>query len=199
MGRLEPYIHRLQVRLANDLPTDLCWRRFQEETGCELMKRSSEMLIDGVEMGGKPEEVGEIASGYASAITELRELRHLTASSFGFLIIPMHAAMTGLLLFILAIITGFNDMLGAVAADVGDAGGGAGLGGFEATEGLAIIGVMITLVILTLTVANALVSKFAAGGHNLKIAWGLTITSFISGFNMLIIPKAAASLMGSAL
>jgi len=202
-GNLEPHIVRLQTRLASDLPTELCWEQFKAETGNELVRRTTGMLVDGVELGGEAEEVGYIASGYASSIAEMRELRRLTASSFTFLALPMHAAMTGLLMFILAIITTFNDKLAEVSSSVleqaatseGSANLGAGLDMFQ-TQDLGTTTAVVTFVVLVLTVANALAPKFAAGGHYLKLAQSFAITCLISGFNFLVIPPVATSLFG---
>ena len=206
MGSLAPHVERLHTRVVSQLPMGLSWRRFQAETGNELLRRSSEMLIDGVELGGRPEEIGEIASSYATAVSELREMRTLTSSSFSFLVIPMHAAMTGLLLFILAIITGFNDKLTEVASELVSDGqgstealtGAGGLGGFSQGESFGLISGMITFVIIVLTVSNALAAKFASGGSNMKIASQLSVMCLISGVNMVMIPNVAGGLIGGA-
>ena len=203
MGSLAPDVVRLRDRLGSELPTELCWERFKEETGSELLKRSTEMLVDGVEAGGRAEEIGDIAATYASTVSELRETRRLTSSSFSFLVIPMHAAMTGLLLFILEIISSFNSRLSDAALGLTDISAEAtvalnrsgGLSMFEAQD-LTLISAMIAMVVVTLTVSNALASKAAAGGNNLKIPFSLGIMSVISGATMIMVPKIANSVFG---
>ena len=206
MGSLSPYIVRLRTRLLSQLPTRLSWERFKSETGNELLARSTEMLVDGVELGGNGEEIGEIASSYASSVAELRQMRQLTSSSFTFLVIPMHVAMTGLLLFILQIVATFDERLRVVSAElIGQAeqGATAALGAnmsldlFQA-QNLTLISGMITMAILVMTAANALAPKFASGGNNLKIAATLSVTSIISGLNMLLVPSVAGSLLAAA-
>ena len=59
MGALEPHINRLQVRLGARLPTYECWEKFREETGSELVNRTTHMLVDGSELGGRPDLVGQ--------------------------------------------------------------------------------------------------------------------------------------------
>ena len=202
MGSLEPHILRLRTRLTSKIPTHLCWDRFKEETGNELLRRSSDMLVDGIELGASGEEVGEIASSYASTISRLREVRNLTSSSFSFLLIPMHAAMTGLLLFILQIVILFDQQLGDVVTSVSDqaaTGGGAvgsvpGMDLFQSQDLTLITGV-ITMVILVLTVTNAMAPQFASGGHILKLAGSLSTTCLISGIAMLVVPMVAGSLL----
>ena len=200
MGTLEPHIMRLRTRLLSQMPTDISWERFKTDTGNELLRRSTEMLVDGVELGAGGEEVGEIASAFATRVAELREMRQLTASSFGFLVLPMHAAMTGLLLFILQIVATFDERLGQVSGTIvgeGVSSGSAGVPGMDmfATQDLTLVTGMITMVILVLTVANALAPKFAAGGHDLKIAGSLSTMCIITGVNMLIVPVLGASLL----
>jgi archaellum biogenesis protein FlaJ (TadC family) len=67
-----------------------------------------------------------------------------------------------------------------------------------ASQNLTLITAMITMVILVLTVANALAPKFAAGGNNLKIAGTLSTMSLISGFNMIVVPIVGGRLLGGA-
>ena len=201
MGGLEPHIMRLRTRLVSQLPTDISWNRLKSETGNELLSRSTDMLVDAVELGADAEEVGEIAAGYATTVSELRETRQMTADSFGFLVIPMHIAMTGLLLFVLEIVASFDEQLRNVASGLGGPSGAAasafagvpGLDAFQAQD-LTLVTGMITITILTLTIANALVSKFASGGHNLKIAYPLSIMCLASGINMVVIPVVARGL-----
>ena len=202
MGSLEPHVTRLRTRLLSQLPADLSWERFNTDTGNELLRRSTEMVVDGVEAGARGEEVGEIASAYATRIAELRQLRALTASSFSFLLIPMHVAMTGLLLFILQIVSTFDQKLREVAGTVAQGGEAAGGGpasvpGMDifAGQDVGLITVMITVVILVLTIANGVVPKFASGGSNLKIAQSLGIASVISGVNMIMVPVLASGLL----
>ena len=201
MGTMEPHVLRLRTRLRSELPAELTWERFNTETGNELLRRSTEMLVDGVEMGANGEEVAEIASSYASSVTELRQKRQIVASSFSFLVIPMHVAMTALLLFILQIVITFDEKLAEVSAggpESTTATAAANVPGLEIfqSQDLTLITAMITMVILLLTVANALAPKFASGGHNLKIGATLGVACMISGINMVLIPNVAGALLG---
>ncbi|MCH8279568.1 MAG: hypothetical protein IIC96_02695 [Chloroflexi bacterium] len=202
MGGLEPHILRLKNRIANQLPPSLCWEQFAAEAGSELVRRSTGMLVEAVELGGDAGEIGDIASTYASSVAEMRGIRRLTAGSFTFLAYPMHAAMTGLLMFIMAIISTFNAKLEEVSASVLDQAQsataslgttGSGLDMFQ-TQDLGMTTAVVAFVVLVLTVANALAPKFAAGGHNLTLVQTFSITSIISGVNFLVIPRAATNL-----
>ena len=111
LGCLEPYIKRLQSRLSTRITPNLCWDRFMDETGSELVHRSTRMFVDGTSLGGSPEKVGHIASDYAMSIALLRAKRNVTATPFAYLTIPLHGAMSALLVFVLEIMIAFNTKL----------------------------------------------------------------------------------------
>ena len=217
MGALEPHINRLQVRLGARLPTYECWQKFREETGSELMNRTTHMLVDGSELGGRPDLVGQICSGYSQNIVQLRAKRNLTASTFSFLTVPMHATMVFILVFIMEIITNFNSKLAEAAGDAAgkastavevpagvDIPGGLVLpsGGEDLTAGLDIfrtqdmtlITYMIVFVVIVLTVANSLAPKVAAGGSHLKFASFLAIMCITSGLVLGVVPLLTSKL-----
>ena len=115
---LEPYIKRLQVRLGSQIQPEMCWDRFRDEIGSELVTRTSAMFVDGIGLGGTPERVGELSSGYALNIALLRAKRHVTALPFAYLVIPLHGAMTGLLIFVLEIMRAFSDRLTVATSEI---------------------------------------------------------------------------------
>ena len=164
------------------------------------------MLVDGTELGGRAEKVGQICSEYAQNVTQLRARRFLASSTFSYLAVPMHATTTFILVFVLHIISGFNKRLSDVslgggvtagqpltdlATPAGDATVPAGVSGsisiFEAQE-MGAITAVILLVITILTIANALAPKFASGGSNLKIASYLSLMCLISGAVLGVVP-----------
>ena len=118
LATLEPYVKRLQSRLRSQIKPKLCWEKFVDETGSELVNRSTTMFVDGTELGGSPSRVGHIASEYAMSVSLLRARRHVTALPFAYLTIPLHGAMTALLVFVSEIMSSFNDKLASTAADL---------------------------------------------------------------------------------
>ena len=216
MGSLESHIDRLNTRMSAQLPTEICWEAFRAETGSELINRTSHMLVDGSNLGGSPDQVGEICSSYALTVDQLRAKRNLTASTFSFLTIPMHATMTFILVFVLGIITNFNSKLTEASGTLG----GTSRAEFEVpdslqlppgvslpvqgelTAGLEIFGnqdtamasVAIVLVIGVLTLANALAPKLAAGGSNLKVLSFLSVMCLISGAILGIVPVVTSKI-----
>ena len=127
LGCLEPYIKRLQSRLSTRITPNLCWDRFMDETGSELVHRSTRMFVDGTSLGGSPEKVGHIASDYAMSIALLRAKRNVTATPFAYLTIPPHGAMSALLVFVLEIMIAFNTKLSLATTELSEQAGSAAL------------------------------------------------------------------------
>ncbi len=210
---LEPYINRLHTRLAASLPTANCWERFRAETGSELVNRSTVMLVDGSERGGRADRVGEIAGDYSLQISQLRAARNLAASTFSYLSFPMHATVVFILVFVFQIVAVFSNKLKDVQADaiegtVGNAmvdvsniqappgialpssseGLTNPLGSMFGVNDLGTMSVVIVFCIVVLTISNSLAPKFASGGSNLKIASYLSVMCILTGGLMSVIP-----------
>ncbi len=170
------------------------------------------MLVDATELGSEAGQVGQICSVYAQTVTQLRSRLNVVSSTFSFLTIPMHATTTFILVFVLHIIIGFNSRLGSV--DLGNASASpqgaldstgstatvpdaisltGSIGMFQDQDPTSVTAIVI-LVVVVLTVANALAPKFASGGSNLKIAWYLSIMCLISGGIMGVVPALAAKI-----
>ena len=217
MGSLKDHINRLNLRLAAKLLPKQCWDKFREETGSELVNRTTHMLIDGTELGGRPDRVGEICSDYALKVTQLRAKRSLTASSFSYLTLPMHATTTFVLVFILQIITNFNTMLGAASTGLLTQAQGAGpidvpgsLQGSTAAlpdaqeltagmnvfaaQDMTVVAYTMIMVVLILTISNSLAPKFADGGSNLKIITYLSAMCLISGAVLGLVPFVSSKI-----
>jgi flagellar protein FlaJ len=219
MGSLGPHIERLHTRLIPQLPTQECWEMFRRETGSELANRTTTMMVDAAQLGSQPDQVGRICSDYAMSITQLRAGRQLTASTFSFLAMAMHATMVFILVFVLEIVDTFNSMLSVVSSDImneatggveipdnvelppgvsvpagGDFAGGLDIFG---SQDMTITSYAIVGVIIVLTVANSLAPKVTAGGSNLKIASYLGIMCVISGIVLGAVPMLTAKLFAA--
>ena len=199
LGNLDPYVKRLQSRLRNQITPALCWERFKDETGSELVARSTSMFVDGMALGGSPEKVGRIASDYALSIGLLRQRRTVTTTPFAYLTVPLHGAMTALLIFVMEIMAAFNGkLIEAIDELAGQAGSVAlqipNLPVFQPKDMTQ--NFVITMgAVLILTVANTMAAKFATGGHNYKLAFYGSIMCTLSGLNMFLIPPIAEGLM----
>jgi len=219
LPNLEPYINRLHTRLSASLPTANCWERFRAETGSELVNRSTVMLVDGSERGGRADKVGEIAGDFSLKISQLRATRNLAASTFSYLSFPMHATVVFILVFVFQIVAVFSNKLKdvqteAIEGTIGNAmvnvsnveappgitlpSGTDGLtnplGTMFGVNDLGTMSVVIVFCIAVLTVANSLAPKFASGGSNLKIASYISLMCILTGGLMSVIPMLTDTL-----
>ena len=174
------------------------------------------MMVDAAELGSQPAEVGQICSEFAMSVTQLRAGRHLTASTFSFLTMAMHATMVFILVFVLEIVATFNSMLAVVSSEVlnetaggveipdsvqlppgvsipkgGDLAGGLDIFG---TQDMTVTSYAIIMVVIILTVTNSLAPAFTAGGSRMKIASYLGIMCVVSGIVLGIVPMLTAKL-----
>lgn len=200
MGTLEPYIQRLQVRLRSHINPDICWDAFRDEVGCELMNRATRMLIDGIALGGPADKVGGIAAEYAMDAALMRARRTNSATPFAMLTIPLHFAMTALMVFILEIMKAFNFRITEAVEELESQATGGALGLLPALpvfqpQDLGLMVALTLSAVISYTISNALAPAFAKGGHPLNIALYGGITCIMSGFNMIVIPPMAAGVL----
>ncbi len=201
MGTLEPYIQRLQVRLRSHISSEKCWEAFRDEVGAELMNRTTRMYVDGVTLGGEPDKVGAIAAGFAMDASLMRARRTVSATPFAFLTIPLHFAMTGLMIFILEIMKSFNMRITEAVTEMEGRSTSAALGALPSIpvfqpQNMTMITYLTMSALIAYTISNSLAPKFAKGGHPLNIATFGSITCIMTGFNLLAVPFVAGGILG---
>ena len=200
MGNLEPDIARMRARLNAGVSPDMCWRRFVAESGSETVRRTIQIFWDGIQLGGEPEKVGLESSLYSMKISLLRAKRSLVASTFSWLVLPLHVALTALMVFILQIMDIFQSTLASIQdVDIADSFSAIPVTPFASFNNgeTSILVWLVTLVVLVLTAANAFAPKAAEGGHSLKILYNLGIMAIISGANFLLVPRLVQGLFSN--
>ncbi len=204
LASLEPYFRRLDVRIRASLSPDLAWKRLVSETGSEMVDRTVSIFWDALTIGGNALETGKNAAFFASSISLLREKRSLVANTFMFLVIPLHMAMTGLLMFIVNVMELFSTQLAdQTAPDLDETGATipdiANVSGFNtfANVDFGFLGILVTSVILALTLANALAPHSAAGGHRFRFLFFLGVMMIVSGAMMTAVPPMAESIFST--
>jgi flagellar protein FlaJ len=207
IGSLEPELKRLLARVAAGINTTRAWTRFMAETGSELIHRVVRSFWDAISLGGDPERVGRFAADMALKISLLRSKRKLVSSTFNYVVIPMHIALVGTLVFISEVVSAFNTKLVQAQSIVG---------GENATtispEQIGIpsaltfqsfdtgfIKLMVLTVILALTAVNAFAPRAAAGGHNFKMALFGALTLCATGALLLLVPPLASNMFSDTL
>jgi len=207
IGSLEPELRRLLARVAVGISTGRAWSRFMAETGSELIHRVVRAFWDAIDLGGDPEKVGRFAADMALKVSLLRAKRKLVSSTFNYVIIPMHIALVGTLVFISEVVSAFNTKLVEAQSIVGSENATTinpediGIPGALAFQNFdtGFIKLMVLAVILMLTAVNAFAPKAAAGGHNFKMALFGAMTLCATGALLLLVPPLAANMFSDTL
>ena len=200
LGTLDPLIRRLQIRLDRKIDPDKSWDAFRDEAGSALLNSSTRMFVDGVKLGGPPEKVGAIASKYAMEVALLRDRRTVSAIPFAILTIPLHFAMTALMVFILEIMKTFNSQIAGAIAELNESSSGQGLALLPPlpvfqSQDMGALSMITTVALISLTIANGLAPKFAMGGSPHVASLFASITCLMTGLNMLLIPAIARGVL----
>ena len=205
MGSLTPEIDRLHLRLQAGLEPEMCWDRFVDETGSELVDRTKNMFWDAIDLGADAGKAGSAAALFSSNIAYLRANRGMVAATFRYLIMPLHGAMVALLLFIPEIMKLFSANIKA-SSDFLTEGSGSNLPNSSLPIGelftfgdinLGLVTFLVTFVVIVLTASNAFAPKAAEGGSTLKMAYNMAIMLTISGALMIVVPMFARSMFQS--
>ena len=207
IGSLEPELKRLLARVAIGVETSRAWLRFMAETGSELIHRVVRSFWDAVNLGGDPEKAGRLSADMALRVSLLRAKRKLVSSTFNYVVVPMHIALAGTLVFMTEIVSAFNTKLIQAQAVVGT----------EQPTSLSpeqigipsaltfqefdtkFITFMVLTVVLSLTLINAFAPRAAAGGHNFKMALFGALTLCATGAILLLVPPMAGRMFSDTL
>lgn len=201
LGELKDLALELQRRLSLGLDPKMCWEKFIGESGSYLIEKLTPIFNDAVDLGGDADLVGEIVSSSNLEMVLLRLKRDLISSGFVNLIIPLHVAMVSLMLFISQILAIFTQYLNSLfASQIGTNSGevfknaplqGLNLGIFSGIP-LDLLAQYTFFIILSITIANILVSNIVkGGGRHLYLYYG-SIIFLLSGILMVLVPKVVS-------
>lgn len=204
VGSLEEDVMILHKRLVNGIKPAICWHDFISETGSELINKSTCVFLDAIELGGDPVKIGNIVSQSSLRIALLRAKRKLVASGFMYLLIPLHATMCGVLIFIYQMMFSFHNAIVAMMASDAENVKGAGAAA-SMPAGMSVFGVggnvdlvfldyYVTVVVLILTVSNAFAAQYTAGGSKYTLFFYASILFFLSAIVLYMVPLFAGNL-----
>ncbi len=195
VAALSQNIKNLQGRLVTRLKPEVCWHRFSLETGSETIYRSVKMFQDATRLGGDPDEVGERSCLLATSLNFLRAKRAQVSNSFTLLVIAMHFAIVGLLVFVAQVILAFAD---AAAGSYYEAVEGVESAAVEVFalnfQAIGILDYTTTPVLLVLSVTIAFAAKVAQGGSKYTFYNYLGIALLATGIGLVIVPPVADAL-----
>jgi len=204
LASLEQGVRRLHVRLRSGIRPDLCWDRFISETGSELVDRSVSTFWDTTKLGGDPDQIGYLSSLFALKISLMRESRKLVSQSFMYLMVPLHAVLVGIMLFVTEVMVVFANQLAQIQAQAIETTDPTTTGGIDVTSVLAFAAPNVTflrgfalVVALFLTVVNTWAPHTTAGGHHHKVWAYAAVTMVMTGLMLLVVPAIVGNLFDS--
>ncbi|MEA3407805.1 MAG: hypothetical protein U9R48_06975 [Chloroflexota bacterium] len=195
---LEPDATRLGMRLRARIDKQICWRRFGTETGSQLITEGVRIFYDAITVGGDPEEVSSLCSMFTTKTSLLRAKRRGVSSTFNWLTIVMHGALSVLLLLVLNIVISFRTIMQDVISPNLTA---------EAAETLEIpllsynTGQMAFLKEMTigmlflLIVVNSIAIVASDGGFKHKICFYAPLLMVVSSVSFFVVPPIVRSVM----
>lgn len=210
IGSLEIELKRLLTRVHAGLSTVKAWYKFMAETGSELIHRTVRCFWDASDLGGDTDKIGKMSADMALRVSLLRAKRKLVSSTFNYVMIPMHVALIGTLVFMSEVVSAFNTQL-VQAQETMDAETGTnsstinpeaiGIPGALTFQSFntSFIRLMVLIVVLALTLVNAFAPRAASGGHGLKLAFFGGLMLILSGLILIIIPPVAHGVFSDTL
>ena len=197
LGELKDMSQELYKRLASGLDPKLCWEKFVGESGSYLIYKLTNVFVDGINLGGDAETIGELVSSSNLEIVLLRMKRERISKGFTNLVIPLHIAMVALLLFIGKILTVFTTIISKLFTQFNISGtelegipgglGGMNLGIFGGVP-IELLGQFVVVTIIVLTLTNVLAMVAVRGGPLYLALYYAVILFVLSGILMIGIP-----------
>lgn len=199
LEHLDYFITSLQHKLNLGLNERLSWEKFVGETGSYLIYKYLNIFRDSIQLGGDADEIGKIVGSSMLEQTLLRRKRDMLVKGFIVLLVPMHAAMAGIFVFLFSILltmskavtevmTTFGETQAALSGTTAISGSGlSGMGLFENFPQDIMTAYVINILIL-LTLANTIAGKVVMGGGRHMFYFLLSLMSLLSGLVFLISP-----------
>jgi flagellar protein FlaJ len=204
LASLEQGVRRLHVRLRSGIRPDMCWDRFISETGSELVDRSVSTFWDTIKLGGDPDAIGYLSSLFALKISLMRENRKLVSQTFMYLMVPLHAVLIAILLFVTEVMVVFAQQLNNVQSQALSNTDPQATSGLDvtsslafATPNIAFIRGFALVVVLVLTVVDTWAPHSTAGGHHHKVWLYAAIMLVLSGMALMFVPQVVGGLFHS--
>jgi flagellar protein FlaJ len=174
---LEPLIDGVYTKLNLGLDENRSWQRFINDSGSYLIYKYLNIYRDAIKIGGRAEKIGEVVSSSMLDQVLLREHRHTLSMGFIILLVPMHAMMVSIFLFLFEILITISKAITSQMAGLGEASAaltsGQGASIASSVSGSLfvfanfdekVIGTYVLIIITLLTIANTFAGKVVAGG-----------------------------------
>ncbi|MDD4482988.1 MAG: archaellar assembly protein FlaJ [Methanoregula sp.] len=208
---LGPLIDSVYSKLNLGLDEKQCWDKFVGESGSDLIYKYLNIFRDTVALGGPPEPIGTVVGSSMLEQTLLREKKDNLSKSFIVLLIPMHIAMTGLLVALYQILVVLTDSVATMMTKFQEVAASSG----GVSSGMSMSGVfgggmnlftnfpkeaMQTYVVISLTIftiGDIIAARIVGGGDRYMYYFYAAIFCTLTGLVLLIAPTAVGLFFSS--
>lgn len=197
---LEPLVNGVYSKLNLGLDDHLTWERFIGESGSNLISKYLNIFRDSIELGGSPDQIGEIVGSSMLEQVLLRNNRYTISMGFVVLLIPMHAMMIAIFLFLYHILLRMSQAISTVVQSLGpmNSGGMAGAGTVSGTMGGAVtmfvkfpeaeMAMYVMIMITIITISNILAGRIVFGGGRYMFYFFASILCTVTGIIYIAAP-----------
>jgi flagellar protein FlaJ len=198
LPKIRGLVDSIYSKLNLGLDEDQSWYRFIGESGSNNIYKYTNIFRDSVALGGSPDKVGLIVGASSLEQVLLRDKRHMVSSGFVSLLIPMHAAMVGILLFLFHIMANISNAISSVMGNLGESQTAISGSSSSMPPGLDVAFLMhfpvdkmtvyVMIIIFIITVSNVIAGKIVYGGDRYIFYLFATVLFSISGVLAILAP-----------
>jgi len=198
LPKIRDLVDSIYSKLNLGLDENQSWNRFIGESGSNNIYKYTNIFRDSVTLGGSPDKVGLIVGTSSLEQVLLRDKRHSVSMGFVTLIVPMHAAMVGILLFLFHIMVNISKAIQSVMGSLSDTqtaiSGSSSIGGMVSGMNFLVnfpedkMTTYVMIVIILITISNIIAARIVYGGDRYIYYLFATIFLTISGLLIIIAP-----------
>ncbi len=199
---LEPFIDSVSSKLNLGLDEAGSWKKFIGETGSYLIYKYMNIFRDAVALGGSPDQIGKIVGSSMLEQVLLRSKRDMMVKMKGFvvLLVPMHAAMIGIFVFLFEILLTMSRAVTEVMSHFAETsaaltGGSSSIGGSMGTSLNIFVNfpedtmrTYVVTILLMLTIANMFAGKIVMGGDRYLYYFFASLLCVTTGVIYIVAP-----------
>ena len=198
LPKIRDLVDSIYSKLNLGLDENQSWNRFIGESGSNYIYKYTNIFRDSVTLGGSPDKVGLIVGTSCLEQVLLRDKRHMVSMGFVSLLIPMHAAMVGILLFLFHIMANISAAIESVMASLGESQAAISGSSSSMPAGLDVAFLMhfpvdkmtayVMIIIFLITISNIIAGRIVYGGDRYIFYLFATVLFTISGVLAIIAP-----------
>jgi len=205
LPKIRDLVDSIYSKLNLGLDENQSWNRFIGESGSNNIYKYTNIFRDSITLGSPPDKVGLIVGTSSLEQVLLRDKRHMVAMGFVSLLIPMHAAMVGILLFLFQIMVNISNSMKTMMSSLGEAQTAISGGSSAMPVGLNVNFFMnfpvdqmttyVMIVIFLITISNIIAGRIVYGGDRYIFYLFAAILFIISGALSIIAPAIVTTLL----